>query len=610
MIKLFLSGIWKFIQSVQKIVGTIFFIFIVFLFFLYLTEDTTPDVPNGAALIINPEGFVVEQLSEKNALDIIVGAERNIPPETLLRDIIRAIKVAQHDSRIKILILRLDYINPMGASKAHYIAKAIDDFKTSGKKVYAYGVGYSQSNYLIAAHADEVYMHPEGSIILSGYGIYPTYYKGALEKIGAKINVFKVGDYKSAVEPYIRDNMSLEAKIANQTLLNKLWGAWVNDVTTQRGLEKGTIENSFASLQEDLRKLGGDMGLYTKSLNLIDGLFTQNEWKNYIQNIVGSANSGSYKNIGIRNYLISNPEQTSRFGDEIAIIVASGTIMAGEQPSGVVGGDTIARHIRAARFDKDVKALVLRVDSPGGSLIGSEVIREEVDLAKEAGKPVIVSMGSLAASGGYWISATASEVWASPTTITGSIGIFALIPTFADTIAKIGVVVDGVGTTPLSGGFNLGLGLNEATKGILQQSISNGYRDFVTLVSKGRNLSFDVVEGLAQGRVWDGQSALQKGLIDKLGTLDDAIKSAAHLSGLLDYNVRYVEDTPSFEKKLAQFFFGSTLVQENIPKQSYFGPTKLFLTKLIENTKTLTSLNDPMGLYVLCPDCIVEQGIR
>ncbi|MEZ5897550.1 MAG: signal peptide peptidase SppA [Parvularculaceae bacterium] len=572
-----------------------------------------PEIPKDAALLINPNGVLVEQAEYVDPFEVLIQDAYGVQEPTQIEagDLAKVIRAATSDNRIKGIVLDLAnlYIPTISASKAHYVAEAIDDFKTSGKKVYAVGDYYSQEQYLLASHADEIYMHDKGSVVFVGYGSYSVYMKSFLEKILVTPHVFRVGTFKAAVEPFMRDEMSEEAKVADRAFLGSMWTAYQKSVESARGLDAGAISNYADNFNEILRGANGDMGAAAKNARLVDQLLSRPEQLAAMTSIFGADKTGkSFKNVNYRTYLAATPKDRDGDAPNVAVVTASGTIIDGEAPAGVAaGGDTIAGYLKSALEDDEVKAVVLRVDSPGGSSFASEIIRDGVLALKQAGKPVVVSMGSLAASGGYWISAPADEIWASPTTVTGSIGIFAFFPTFENAAAHWGLNIDGVGTSSLSSLYATGLGpLEDDAADVFQQSVEDGYRDFLEIVAEGRNLDPAYVDTIGQGRVWIGEKAIELKLVDKLGDLDDAVAAAAALANLETYDrVEVLEEPTPFGA-----FFGSAAAKAMVAlgfDESRTRATHSAIRKLVAQVENqarfLDEFNDPQALYARCLSC-------
>ena len=571
------------------------------------------NVPKDAALLINPNGVLVEEAEAEDPFEMIVqeayGAEE--PSQIEVGKLARAIRSAASDDRIKGLVLDLSqlYIPTISASKAHYLAGVIDEFKTSGKKVYAVGDYYGQDQYLIASHADEIYMHDKGSIVLVGYGAYDAFMKSFLEKLLVTPHVFRVGTFKAAVEPFLRDDMSPEAKEANLAFLGGMWRNYVADVEKARTLPAGSIDNFANNLNAILRETNGDFAEAAVKYKLVDHLSSRPEQLAAMQAAFGEDDSGeTFKNIEYAAYLHAVGPEKDDSDPNVAIVTAAGAIVDGEAAQGVAaGGDTIAGYLKQALDDDDVKAVVLRVDSPGGSAFASEIIRDGVLALKAAGKPVVVSMGSLAASGGYWISAPGDEIWASPTTVTGSIGIFAFFPTFEKAAQHWGLNIDGVGTTALSSLYATGVGpLEENVADIFQQSVEDGYRDFLGVVAEGRKLTPDYVDSIGQGRVWVGETAKEIKLVDNLGDIDDAVAAAAKLANLTQYDRVQIRETHS----PFGMIFGDVAAKamkamgvERSKAEATQSIVRRAIATVEKEVAFFDEFNDPKALYARCLAC-------
>ena len=559
-------GFFSLLNTSRKIIINLVFFTVLLILILTLTSgEETITVKPGSALVLNISGDVVEQKHEIDPIDAFVSEALEQPdtaPEVLLADIIAVIKHAENNNNISMIVLDLKNMSGSGITKLSDIAQAITQFKSSGKKVIAVGEQYSQNQYYLASFADEVWLNPKGWMLLDGYGRYQLYFKSALDKLSISQHVFRVGTYKSAVEPYIRDDMSDAAKEANQLWLTDLWQQYKIDVAQQRNFDVSNFDEDVDVLVAKLKAANGNIAEYALANSWVDALKTREQINHELINMLGSDGEESYKKIVFNDYLnvIKNPFAVPVFnGDKVAVVVAKGTILDGEQKPGTIGGASTAALLRKARMNKEVKAVVLRVDSPGGSAYASEVIRQEVELLKAAGKPVVASMGTYAASGGYWISAPADKIYASPTTITGSIGIFGFFMTFENSLSKLGIYTDGVGTTDIAG-FGLTRELTPGMANIVQLNIERGYRDFIELVASNRNMSTAEVDAIAQGRVWSGKKAMELGLVDALGNIDNAIEAAAELAGLQDYSTLLIEKEKSSRALFLQSLFGQASV--------------------------------------------------
>ena len=619
-----MKGIWSIIQYIYKFIAGLgaftlgSFVLIIMALALAATgEKPAPNVPDGAVMVLRPNGAIVEQTRLPDPFDAILSDYNSEPAETSIYDITNALSHAKNDDRIKAVALLTDNMAGAAPAHAHRIAAALRDFKDGGKKIYAISSAYSQTDYLLAAQADKIYMNPAGSVLLSGYGRFGTYFKSLLEKIGANVNVFRVGTYKSAVEPFLRNDMSPAAREANQVYVNALWDHYQTSVTSARGLAAGSLTDGAANIGANLRSSNGNFGQLALDQGLVDMLSPRASWRNDLMEDYGSTPDGSsFKQIHFQQYLAAVDEDTSHAND-IAVITVQGDLIMGEGPANVAAAETVVSYIRAARNDKATKAIVLRVDSPGGSAFASELIRQELAAAQEQGIPVIASMGPVAASGGYWISATADEIWAAPTTITGSIGIFGVVPTFENTLAKIGVSTDGVGSTELSGAFDISRPLSDTTKDIIQQAIENGYDEFLSLVARGRNMTALDVDKIAQGRVWIGTTAKELGLVDHLGDFNDAVAAAARSAGLEDdaFETVFYRERPSQLDTLLMDLMKGTGFDFDRSRSSHYGLSQMSpLMKLYKQLETqagtVLNFNDPLGRYALCLTCELRPSAQ
>jgi protease-4 len=623
------NGIFTVINVSRKVIINLVFFTVLLIFFLLLTkEKETVEVPNNTALVFNPQGDIVEQAHEINPVDKFLNEAMDQPddnPEVLLSDILKVLKTAQDDDRIKVLVLNLSNIGQSGLTKLRIIAKAITEFKASGKEIIAVADGYTQNQYYLASYADKIWLNNRGWVLLDGYGRYPLYFKSALDKLKISQHIFRVGTFKSAVEPYMRDNMSPAAKEANKLWLDDLWTQYKTDVAEQRGFSIDNFDESSKVLIQKLNQANGNIAEYALANHWVDALKTREQMRSELIELVGKdKKKKDFNHISFNDYLtaIKQPTlesltaaQEAETKDKVAIIVAKGTILDGTQKPGNIGGDSTAKLLRQARENDSVKAVVLRVDSPGGSAFASEIIRQEVELLKQAGKPVIASMGTYAASGGYWISAPADAIIAEPTTITGSIGIFGMLMTVENSLADLGIHTDGVGTTDIAG-FNLTRPLTEDMASLFQLSINRGYQDFLTLVAENRHMTLAEVDAIAQGRVWTGRKAKELGLVDRLGDLNDAITLAAEKAKLEQYDTLLVEQELSARDKFLQNLFAEdskfaalVLPQQTIETSVLAGNSQVthsfnhILNSLKQQFTQLATFNDPQGMYTLCEAC-------
>jgi protease-4 len=573
-----------------------------------------PKVPDGAALVVKPAGMIVEQLSAADPLERLVAGSTGVgqlASETLLKDLLDAIRAAREDRRIKALYLDLDDMAGAGLTKLRDLRAAIADFRKSGKKVVAYADGYMQAQYYLAAQADEVYLHPDGVLLLSGYGRWRNFYKEGLDRLGIEMHVFRVGEYKSAVEPFLRNDMSPEAKEMTLDAYGDLWRDYLADVAAARKIRPEDITALVDGMPDRLRAAGGDMAKMALDARLVDKLLSRDEVRKRMIELVGE-DEKSFRQVGMRTYLeAKGGDRTGARGKgpAVAVVVAKGDILDGDQPPGTIGGDSTARLLRRAREDDEVKAVVLRVDSGGGSAFASEIIRRECELVRQAGKPLVVSMGSVAASGGYWIATDADEIWAAPETITGSIGIFGLFPTVDKPLAKyLGVHTDGVGTTRFTDAIRPDRPLDPAVADMLRQFIDEGYGDFLERVSRARKMTVEQVDRIARGRIWSGEDARGLGLVDQLGGLDQAVESAAKRAKLeKGYRVLYVEKEKGVRERILSMLASAAdevasaagrAKAPSAPASALSVATRL--RELQADVARLARWNDPRGIYAHC----------
>ena len=555
----FFRGLWRVLVGVKDGLALILLL-LVFVGLWGATRGAAPAVvPSGSALVLNLEGALVDQSSERGLGVLLSGGESPIP-QVRVRDVIEAIHRATVDDNIKSIVLDLDLFMGSGQANLQAVGEALRAFKAKGKPVYSYGTAYVDDGYYLAAHANEAWVDPLGGVLLSGPGGSNLYFKSALDRLGVDVEVFKVGTFKSAVEPYVRADASPEARAANQTLVDTLWDSYTADVQAAR--PKLKIDATLANLPDRIKTAGGDFAKAALKDGLVDRIGTRASFGKEMAKRVGEGEDGrpgSFNAIQFGDYLNASSPVRDRSGSAIGIVYVAGEIVDGEAPPGVAGGDTIAELIADATADDDIKALVVRIDSPGGSVTASERIRQAMLEAKAAGLPVVASMGPVAASGGYWVAMAADEVFAEPSTITGSIGVFAVIPTFAGTLDKLGIGADGVKATPYSGQPNVLEGLNSGTRMLLQASVEDIYRRFTGMVAKARRLTPARVDEIGQGRVWAGGTAHQLGLVDRLGGMEAAIGAAAKRASLDPATARTVdvEAQPDFLTQLIERSLGS-----------------------------------------------------
>jgi protease-4 len=560
----FFVGLWDAMNFTRRLVfNLLFFGLLLIVLAAIASGDTAKPLLDRTTLVIAPEGKLVEQYSTdaaSRAFAKMFGDEG--AGEVQLRDLLRAIDAAKDDKRVERVLLRVDRMSFSGYASIREVAAALAKLRASGKQIVAFGESFDQGQYLLAAQANEVYLDPMGGLLLEGLGRYRQYYReGLQDKLGVDVHLFRVGEYKSAAEPYILDAASPASKEADLFWMNDNWQRYLGDIARVRKLTPQQLAAGIDTLPQGIEAAGGDLAKYALQQKLVDGLKTEEEVDDLLadRGVADADADDGFREVAFDGYL-KHIDRGLEAVDErpaVAVVVAEGEIAGGKQPPGSIGGESTAELLRAARDDDKVKALVLRVDSPGGEVFASEQIRREVAALKDAGKPVVVSMGDLAASGGYWISMNADRIYADPSTITGSIGIFGLIPTIPRTLEKIGVHTDGVGTTKFAGAFDITRPLDPQVGEVIQSVIDKGYRDFTGRVAQARGRSVDEIDAIARGRVWSGAQAKERGLVDQFGGLDDALADAASRAKLGkkgDYQVRYIEKTATpFERFFTKF---------------------------------------------------------
>ena len=593
-----LRALWRGIDAARKVFVNLLFLVIVVALLALVFRSDKPDIADTTALVIAPEGRLVEQLTAKSFDQLVEEAQGNAVPETLLKDVLDAIETAKGDERIEVLVLDLTAFLGGRLTKLQDVAKALEDFKSSGKKVIARADFLEQDGYFLAAHADEIIVHKMGGVVLQGFGRYRMYYKEGLDKLGLDVHVFKVGTYKSAVEPYLLDGMSDAAKEANREWVGDLWRIYIDEVAAARGMTAEQLDSYAQDFPPLVSAANGDTAKAALDFGLVDQAMTRIEIRQHLIELVGEdEEKHTFNQIGMAEYLGTLDDRFGRGakGDKVAVIIARGTILDGSHPAGTIGGDSTGALIRKARNDEDVKAIILRVDSGGGSAFASEIIRRECAAARADGIPVIASMGSVAASGGFWISTASDQIWAHPSTITGSIGIFGMFPTYQRPLAEhLGIRVDGISTAPLVG-VRPDRELPTEIGDVIQEMIEHGYREFLARVSESRGMTTEEVDAVAQGRVWSGADAYELGLVDNLGDLDDAIAAAAELADLGDdYAVSYIEKEPELMERLLSDLMGSAVAAAPRSEPSHVDEQ---LSRFKAAVRELADLNDPNHVY-------------
>lgn len=604
----FFKWTWRLLNFVRELVLNLFFILLVLVgvgIWMQVSSSHTSEQTARGALLLDISGVIVDKPSSTNRLGILgrqfFGASSDRLQENSLFDIVNTIRQAKDDRNITGIVMDLKNFAGADQPSMQYIGKALREFRDSGKPVFAVGENYTQGQYYLASFANKIWLSPQGAVDLHGFATNGLYYKSLLDKLKVSTHVFRVGTYKSAVEPFIRDDMSPAAREADSRWIGELWQNYLNTVAANRQIPAQQAFPGAQAMLDGLSKVDGDTAKYALDNKLVDALASSADVEKALTKQFGwSKKENNYRAISYYNYSLNPPSDT---GDSIGVVFANGAIMDGEETPGNVGGDTTASQIRDARLDPKVKAIVLRVNSPGGSVSASEVIRAELAAAKAAGKPVVVSMGGMAASGGYWISTPASYIVANPSTLTGSIGIFGVINTVENSLDSIGVHTDGVSTSPLAD-MSMTKALPPEVQQMIQLSIENGYKRFITLVADARKTTPEQIDKIAQGHVWTGQDAKANGLVDSLGDFDDAVAKAAELAKLKQWHIDYYQDEPTFFDLVMDSMSGS--VRAVLPEaiQAMLPAPLVSAANVVKaESDKLAAFNDPQNRYAFCLTC-------
>ncbi len=604
----FFKWTWRVLNFVREMVLNLFFIFLVLVgvgIWMQIGNGSNSEQTARGALLLDISGVIVDKPSTNHRLGALgrqlFGASSDRLQENSLFDIVNAIRQAKDDRNITGIVLDLKNFTGADQPSMRYIGKALREFRDSGKPVFAVGENYSQGQYYLASFANKIWLSPQGQVDLHGFATNGLYYKTLLDKLKVSTHVFRVGTYKSAVEPFIRDDMSPAAREADSRWIGELWQNYLHTVSANRQISPQQLFPGAQAIIDGLTSVGGDTAKYALDHKLVDALASSADVEKALTKQFGwSKTENNYRAISYYDYSLKTPADT---GGTIAVIFANGAIMDGEETPGNVGGDTTASQIRDARLDPKVKAIVLRVNSPGGSVNASEVIRAELAAARAAGKPVVVSMGGMAASGGYWISTPATYIVASPSTLTGSIGIFGVINTVENSLSSIGVHSDGVSTSPLAD-ISMTKALSPEVQQMMQLSIEYGYKRFITLVADARKRTPEQIDKIAQGHVWTGEDAKANGLVDSLGDFDDAVAKAAELAKLKQWHLDYYQDEPTVLDMVMDSMTGSVraMLPEAIQVMLPAPLVSAANTVKAEGDK-LAVFNDPQNRYAFCLTC-------
>ena len=600
-----LKGIWRVLSGISRaisvLVPLLFVTIFVIAFSTTLSESAPEPLPERAALLIAPSGPLVEDSPPVDTLSAFINQDYDQP--VLLNDVVRSIRWAATDERITSLVFDLENLAGPSTSQTLEISSAIEVFRASGKPVIAAGDFYSQAHYLLASQADHILLHPEGGMFLEGFSVYRSYLRSFLEKTRVTMHVFRAGENKSAVEPYLRDDMSDEEREVVSRWLEGLWATYTELAESGRELPAGTLDQFIASFAAQLDASDNDLAETMLAAGWVDMLADHAQMEDALAEWVGVTDEDGYAEVISLDRYVEDVKMSRSLTEEnlplIAIIPVEGTLMPGDSEEGMAGSDTINGYIDTALEAEDLAAIVLRVNSPGGSVFASDLIRRKLREVADADISIVVSMGTIAASGGYWIAAEADEIWALPTTLTGSIGAFSAFPTIEGIVEYIGVTVDGVGTTPLAGAASLNRGLSPEMASIVQALAYGAYDDFIELVASGRDMSEQAVREVADGLVWTGAEAAERGLVDELGGLDEAVAAAARLAGVEEWRTARTRVPPSFESVLLQELsrsFGMVAA----PLGGWF---ESLVSAFKPAIKSLSSLRDPMHVYAQCLPC-------
>ena len=597
-------GVWNTVNFTRRLVlNLLFLLVLVIVVVIMLSGGKLTPLESRTTLVFAPEGRLVEQYTcDVLSRNLARATHSRDCQEVRLRDVLSALNAARTDKRIERVVVNLQDMEPSGFASLREVGAALAAVRAAGKQVVAYGDGFSQGQYLLAAQANEIYLDPmsSGGVMLDGLASYRQFFHTALQdKLGVDVHLFKVGTFKSAAEPYILDAASPASKEADLYWMGDIWQRMLADVGKARGIDPALLSNYANTLPDEVSAAHGDLAQLALQQKLVTGLKTEEEVDTLLtQRGVADDNAdGGYRQVALDTYLqhinSALPQTDSR--PQVAVVVAEGEIAGGKLPAGKVGGESTSALLRQARDDDDVKAVVLRVNSPGGEVFASEQIRREVAALKTAGKPVVVSMGDVAASGGYWISMNADRIYADPSTITGSIGIFGLFPTLDRSLDKLGVHTDGVATAKYAGAFDLTRSLDPGVATTVQAVIEKGYRDFTGRVANARGKTVEQIDSIAQGRVWSGAQAKERGLVDAFGNLNDAVTDAASRAKLGKpdaWQTRYIEDSTT---PLSQLLGGMLQSRAGMALLQHSGSAEMLLARRVQEQPVFRFVQDALA---------------
>lgn len=604
----FFGGLGAGITWFRNALMNTIFIIVLIIFVIAIGASAPQPLPETFALRLAPTGVLVDQRSYIDPTSLLLSDEDPEENETLVSDVVEAINKAAKDKRVTMLVLEPGRLLGGGVSKMNDIGQALENFKGVGKKIIAVSDNYSQDQYYLASFADEIYLHDMGLIEITGYGRYMNYYKTALDKLGVTIHAFRSGKYKDYLEPYLRDDMSAESREHNAQWINELWASYTGKIESLRKLPPGSINDYVNNIDAHMALTTGDSAKLALEKALVDKIVSRQDMEKMLIEQAGKSEDGNwYNGVGVKSYLTDVRKYPTLEKNKVAVVVASGSIVDGHQPDGSIGSESMLELLHQVKDDDAIKALVIRIDSGGGSAFASEIIRSEVIALREKKIPIYISMGTMAASGGYWIATAGDKIWAQPTTITGSIGVFGAFPTLEKSLQKIGINTDGVGTTELAGSMRLDRPLSEKASKVVQMGVDNIYQRFITLVADARKQEVKAIDDIAQGHVWTGSKAKEIGLVDELGTLNDVITAIAQEAKLGSYKVEFIQRplSPKEEllRSLAQGHAG-TFVPKSLLENFASLNVLNDLAPVLKPLSDLKSMNDPQGIYVQCLDCV------
>lgn len=604
----FFSGLGGGITWLRNTIMNLFFILLVLLILAAIVSSAPKPLPETFALQLAPTGVLVDQRSYLDPASVLLSDENPDENETVVSELVDAINHAATDKRVTLLVLHPGQLIGGGLSKMNELGQALENFKSNGKKIIAVSDSYSQEQYYLASYANEIYLHDMGTVEITGYGRYMNYYKTALDNLGVTIHAFRSGKYKDYLEPFLRDDMSDESREHNEQWINELWATYTGNIEQRRHLTAGSINDYVNNLDAHMVLTEGDTAKLALEKKLVDKVISRQDAEQILIDTAGKSDEGEwYNGVGVKSYLADVRKLPSLEKNKVAVLVAAGSIVDGHQPDGSIGSDSTVELLRQVNEDNDVKALVIRIDSGGGSAFASEIIRAEIIKLREKKIPIYISMGSVAASGGYWMATAGDKIWAQPTTITGSIGVFGAFPTLENSLKKIGISTDGVGTTELAGSMRLDRPLSSKASKVVQQGVDSIYQRFITLVADARKQDKAAIHEIAQGHVWTGTKAKEIGLVDELGTLKDVIAAIASDAKLDHYKVEFVHRPLSPKEEFLRSLTAEqsgTLAPKALLQKFASLSVLNDIAPALKPLQEIQSLNDPRGIYVKCVECV------